>query len=126
MERVVAGQPSKNIAADLGISRRTVENHRAEIMKRTGTKCLAALARLSMGAGRTDQLDPLDQLLEIIGTEPAEIFDEERIGSPAAAHPQQHAVARSRPVVAALTSRRRDEDPPPDCRDHARNVGGPS
>jgi two-component system CheB/CheR fusion protein len=47
MERVLAGHPSKNIAADLGISQRTVENHRAAIMKRTGSKSLPALARLA-------------------------------------------------------------------------------
>ena len=51
MERVLAGQPSKNIAADLGISQRTVENHRASIMKRTGSKSLPALARLALVAG---------------------------------------------------------------------------
>ena len=48
MERVLAGQPSKNIAADLNISQRTVENHRAAIMKRTGSKSLPALARLAL------------------------------------------------------------------------------
>jgi two-component system CheB/CheR fusion protein len=46
MDLVLAGHPSKNIAADLGISQRTVENHRAAIMKRTGTKSLPALLRL--------------------------------------------------------------------------------
>ncbi|WP_264582804.1 response regulator transcription factor [Rhodoblastus acidophilus] len=50
MERVLAGAPSKNIAADLGISQRTVENHRAEIMKRTGAKSLPELARLAVAA----------------------------------------------------------------------------
>jgi two-component system CheB/CheR fusion protein len=50
MERVLAGEPSKNIAADLGISQRTVENHRASIMKRTGSKSLPALARLALVA----------------------------------------------------------------------------
>jgi len=50
MDRVLAGQASKNIAADLGISQRTVENHRASIMKRTGSKSLPALARLALVA----------------------------------------------------------------------------
>jgi two-component system CheB/CheR fusion protein len=51
MDRVLSGEPSKNIAADLGISQRTVENHRASIMKRTGAKSLPALARLALSAG---------------------------------------------------------------------------
>jgi two-component system CheB/CheR fusion protein len=50
MEMVLAGHPSKNIAADLGISQRTVENHRASIMTKTGTKSLPALARLALVA----------------------------------------------------------------------------
>jgi two-component system CheB/CheR fusion protein len=50
MDMVLAGHPSKNIAVDLGISQRTVENHRAEIMKRTGSKSIPALARLAVAA----------------------------------------------------------------------------
>jgi two-component system CheB/CheR fusion protein len=50
MEMVLAGHPSKNIAADLKISQRTVENHRASIMKKTGVKSLPALARLAVAA----------------------------------------------------------------------------
>jgi two-component system CheB/CheR fusion protein len=50
MDLVLAGHPSKNIAADLGISQRTVENHRAAIMKNTGSKSLPALARLALAA----------------------------------------------------------------------------
>ena len=51
MALVLAGQPSKIIAADLGISQRTVENHRASIMHRTGAASLPALARLAVAAG---------------------------------------------------------------------------
>ena len=50
MEMVLSGHPSKNIAADLGISQRTVESHRAAIMKKTGSKSLPALARLAVAA----------------------------------------------------------------------------
>ena len=52
MELVLAGHPSKNIAADLHISQRTVENHRALIMKKTGTRSLPALARLAVAASK--------------------------------------------------------------------------
>ncbi len=45
MEMILAGHPNKNIAADLGISQRTVENHRASIMRKTNSKSLPALAR---------------------------------------------------------------------------------
>lgn len=48
---VLAGNPSKNIASDLGISQRTVENHRAAIMRKSGSKSLPALARLALLAG---------------------------------------------------------------------------
>jgi two-component system CheB/CheR fusion protein len=50
MDLVLAGHPSKNIAADLRISQRTVENHRASIMKKTGSKSIPALIRLALAA----------------------------------------------------------------------------
>jgi len=47
---VLAGHASKVIAYHLGISQRTVENHRAVIMHKTGATSLPALARLAIAA----------------------------------------------------------------------------
>ena len=59
MDMVLAGHPSKNIAADLGISQRTVENHRASIMKKTGSRSLPALARLAIAASSSGLDQPV-------------------------------------------------------------------
>jgi len=50
MERILRGEPNKNIAADLGISQRTVESHRASVMQKSGCKSLPALVRLAVTA----------------------------------------------------------------------------
>lgn len=50
LDRVLAGQPSKNIAADLGISQRTVESHRAHIMQRLGVRTIPELVRAVLSA----------------------------------------------------------------------------
>jgi two-component system CheB/CheR fusion protein len=52
LDLVLAGHPSKNIAADLGISQRTVENHRAAIMHRTGSKSVPALVRFALASSQ--------------------------------------------------------------------------
>lgn len=48
---LAAGKPNKVIAHDLGISVRTIEHYRAELMARAGTSSLAQLLRLAMRAG---------------------------------------------------------------------------
>ena len=49
---------SKNIAADLGISQRSVESHRAAIMRKTGSASLPALVRLAFIAACTCTREP--------------------------------------------------------------------
>lgn len=59
MQRVVSGQSNKVIAMDLGVSPRTVELHRARVMRKLRMRSLAALvkavARVLPPAGGTTQ-----------------------------------------------------------------------
>jgi DNA-binding CsgD family transcriptional regulator len=48
MELVLGGRSSKCIAAELGMSKRTVENHRAAIMRKTSVKSVPALVQLAL------------------------------------------------------------------------------
>ncbi|MDB5412186.1 MAG: histidine kinase [Rubritepida sp.] len=48
LDRIIAGMPNKNIAADLNLSQRTVENHRAAIMSKLGARSLPELIRIVM------------------------------------------------------------------------------
>ncbi|TWB38039.1 response regulator transcription factor [Nitrospirillum pindoramense] len=50
MDLLVAGHPNKVIAWKLGISARTVENHRAKVMEKTGCDNVPALIHLSLEA----------------------------------------------------------------------------
>ncbi len=50
LDRILSGQPNKNVAADLGISQRTVESHRASVMAKSGCKTLPELVRLAVRA----------------------------------------------------------------------------
>jgi two-component system response regulator FixJ len=48
LDACVAGRLTKQIAYDLGISARTVEVHRARMLKRLGTRTLAEGVRLAV------------------------------------------------------------------------------
>jgi FixJ family two-component response regulator/signal transduction histidine kinase len=56
MDLVVAGRANKHMATRLGISQRTVETHRAAVMKKMGASSLSELIRLELAAriGRSD------------------------------------------------------------------------
>jgi two-component system response regulator FixJ len=48
LDRIVAGRMTKQIAHDLGISVRTVEEHRARMLARLGTRSPAEAVRLAV------------------------------------------------------------------------------
>jgi two-component system CheB/CheR fusion protein len=50
LDRIIAGAPNKIIAADLNLSQRTVENHRATIMAKLGARSLPELIRIVMAS----------------------------------------------------------------------------
>ena len=52
LSAVVAGLPNKTIAYDLGISPRTVEVHRANIMTKMQARSLPELVRMTIAIGR--------------------------------------------------------------------------
>jgi FixJ family two-component response regulator len=53
-ERVAQGQANKVVAIDLGISERTVEIHRSQVMHKTGARSLADLVRMKIALERAE------------------------------------------------------------------------
>jgi two-component system response regulator FixJ len=55
LEGLVVGYPNKTIGYDLGISARTVEIHRANLMKKLDVNNLSDLLRIAFAAGLGDK-----------------------------------------------------------------------
>jgi FixJ family two-component response regulator len=54
LELVTSGKPNKVMAADLGVSQRTIEIHRARVMEKMGANSLAQLVRMVLGLREAD------------------------------------------------------------------------
>jgi len=57
LELVVAGNANKVIAIDLGLSEKTVEEHRARVMSKLGASSVADLVKMAVVAGVCDPAD---------------------------------------------------------------------
>jgi DNA-binding NarL/FixJ family response regulator len=51
LEGIARGRTNKEIAAELGISHRTVETHRESLMNKLEIRTVAELTRFALGAG---------------------------------------------------------------------------
>jgi two-component system, LuxR family, response regulator FixJ len=58
LELMTRGKPNKVMAADLGVSQRTVEIHRARVMEKMGASSLAQLVRMVMDIDQPSGGDP--------------------------------------------------------------------
>jgi two-component system, LuxR family, response regulator FixJ len=63
LELMTRGKPNKVMAADLGVSQRTVEIHRARVMDKMGASSLAQLVRMVMDLDQTsvESAPPISQ-----------------------------------------------------------------
>ena len=57
---VLAGRTSKMIARDCGISPRTVEVHRANLMTKSGARSVAELVRIALQADQTGKVGAVE------------------------------------------------------------------
>ena len=60
LDGLIAGLPNKTIAFDLGISARTVEVYRANVMTKMKAGSLSELVRMALIAGRDGETGRLD------------------------------------------------------------------
>ena len=58
MDRLVTGKTNKSIGYELGISPKTVDFHRANILSKTGVNSVVELVRLTQKAGRAEAKRP--------------------------------------------------------------------
>lgn len=58
LKGIAAGLSNKQIAADLGISRRTVESHRESLMRKLDIRTVAGLTRFALDSGLLDDAAP--------------------------------------------------------------------
>jgi DNA-binding NarL/FixJ family response regulator len=58
LRQIVQGRTNKETAASLGISHRTVETHRENILRKLGVRSVAELTRLALEAGMLREEEP--------------------------------------------------------------------